>query len=181
MTKITYVTAYLDIGRGKWNRFGRSFDTYLDHFLPLIELIKKDNEEKSSISELILYIDEKYFEKIILNCKEILNFCTLIKINLDFMKGKILWNRLEKERSILQSEEYKIRFHHRLHFPENSIAEYTLINHSKIDFVCDAIQRTNSDYFCWMDFGYFQDKNRIPSSLLDLNKLDLDRINYTYK
>jgi hypothetical protein len=33
------------------------------------------------------------------------------------------------------------------------------------------------DYYTWVDFGYFKNNYIIPKNLLDLSKLDLNRIN----
>ncbi len=78
----------------------------------------------------------------------------------------------------MNSEYYKSLISHR-DVPECHIPEYTLINHSKIDFMIEASKLKNSEFFCWIDFGYFALKERIPLNLVDINKLDKNRINYT--
>jgi len=89
------------------------------------------------------------------------------------------WNLLDKERDIMNSEHYKKLTAHRSHCPETYIPEYTLINHCKIDAVSFVLNNaSNATYFVWVDFGYFQNKDSIPQKLLDVNKLDKDKINY---
>ena len=41
---ICYITMYYDIGRDKWKSFKRTFEEYLEGFLPFIELFRKEKE-----------------------------------------------------------------------------------------------------------------------------------------
>lgn len=176
MSKVCYVTAYLDIGRGDWVNFKRDFDTYLEHFTPYIKLF---DDNKNENVEMIVYIDEKYYERLNKLIRSDIPI-RLIKINEKFLiKNSEIWNHLQKEIEILDSKEYKTRFKHRLKFPENNNAKYTLVNHIKIDYIVYSMGLSQANYFCWTDFGYFQNKNRIPSKLIDINKLDLDKVNFT--
>jgi hypothetical protein len=81
----------------------------------------------------------------------------------------------------MRSDSFRNTIPHRLCFPEHTIPEYTLINHCKIDFICYAIDNDISDagYYAWVDFGYCRFPEITPKRLLDLGKLDLDRVNYT--
>ena len=107
---------------------------------------------------------------------------TLIEIDDEFMERNLhMWKTLPREREIMNSTEFKNKIPHRIHFPEHSIPEYSLINHCKIDFINYVILNNISDaeYFCWVDFGFFKIQDSIPPQFLDLEKLNLDKINYT--
>lgn len=175
---VCYVTSYLDIGRDRWNSFSRSFDTYLEHFSPFIELFQKTNCEND---EMIVFIDENYKEKLetFLNKYGESNI-KLISLNNEILLQLYSWNTLEKETNIMNSDYFKTLVKDRLHFPECKYPKYTLINHCKIDFVCFVIDNNLSDknIFSWVDFGFFNDKNNIPNKLLDTSNFDLSKINY---
>lgn len=171
---ICYVSTFLDIGRTFWNnKFVRSVYTYLNCFKPFVKLFPKEGKEK-----MIVFIDEKHSKEF----KEMIENSNIhaIEINMDFMSKNIhVWKSLNREREIMNSQEYKTKFANRLTFPENTIPEYTLINHAKIDFVNLAIDLEKQyEYFSWVDFGYFQNESNIPTNLLDLNKLNLNKVNY---
>ncbi len=186
---ICYVTAFLDINRDKWENFSRSFDKYLESFIPYIDLFNIKLEDIKLEDILVVYIDKKYLDIIVNLTKDISNII-VIPIDEEFLEiNSVLWQRLEQETEIVTSEKYKTQFNHRLQFPENNNAKYSLINHAKIDFVVYTINNIETivkdkdikdvEYFCWSDFGYFSNKNNIPKQLLDINKLDINRINYT--
>ena len=92
-----------------------------------------------------------------------------------------IWKTLEKEREIMNSVDFKNTVGSRIIFPEHTFPEYTLLNHSKIDILCSLIDsnKINCQYYCWIDFGFFADKKNIPKKLLDINRFNLDTINYT--
>lgn len=167
---VTYVTAFLDIGRNNWVNFRRTTQEYLTHFSPFISLMKKSPQDT-----LIVYLDET-----IVLSEDIPDNVRIIPIT-EKKVGKIspLWRRLDREREIMLSTEYKNRFSTRLHFPENYNPKYTLINHAKIDFVNHAMTLSDTEYFCWVDFGYFQKEDRIPLQLLDPKLFQVDKITYT--
>ena len=172
---ICYVTAFLDLNRDKLKKFSRSFSTYLLHFLPLVRLMKKENES------LVIFIDEKHFNIIQRYCQDNPKII-LIKINRNYLReNSIVWRMLDREKIIMNSQEFKNLIGGRILYPEHNNPEYTMINHAKIDFVNLAIQNTKSQfpYYAWIDFGYFQKIDNIPNSLLDINKLHPTRITYT--
>jgi hypothetical protein len=186
MPKICYVSAFLDIGRSEWKTFTRSFDNYLDSFLPYIRLFESHHNIniKGKRWCMVLYIDRIHKEQVCQKINEIYEEMpiTVIPIDENFLVENMpLWGRLNRERQILESEAYRSEFPHRLMFPENSNPRYTLINHTKVDFVAHTIHHIDktSDYFCWTDFGYFKTPNLIPHSLLNIEKFDLMRVNYT--
>lgn len=178
MNRLCYVTAFYDIGRDNWLSFRRTFDTYLEHFKPYIDMMTKTDP---ALCEMIIFIDEKYFNTIQKLTEGVSNII-LVQINKDFMDTQIpIWKTLEKEGEIMQSDMYKNLIANRIQFPEHNDPKYTLINHAKIDFVNIAItMRPDFEYFCWTDFGYFQgDKNRIPQNTLDISLFDSKTVNYT--
>lgn len=177
MSKICYVTAFLNIGRSNWKNFSRSVDNYIDSFLPYIELFENNRD---SDCEMVVYIDETIYSTLKEKIGDDLPI-KLIPINEDYLlKEMPIWSRLEREQEIMNSDLFKTMVGSRVSFPEAHNARYTLINHLKIDFICHTlVNHTSAEYLCWTDFGYFKQKNRIPMKMLDINKLVLDKINYT--
>lgn len=171
---ITYVTSYYDIGRENWEEFGRKNSEYINAFDNIISLFEKNSDEK-----LITFIDEKYFD--LINKKiEHINNIKLIKLNENFLNKFTVWKTIDKEREIMNSDTFKKIVGQRIKYPEHTYPEYTLINHCKIDFICYLIDfnLTNTEYFSWFDFGYFSNKLNLPEKLLDLYKLDIEKINF---
>jgi hypothetical protein len=176
MTKLCYVTAFLDINRGEWKRFGRSFEDYLSTFLPYIDLFMNNRDQDC---EMIVYIDDRHYDRV----RDIIDVqlpIKLIKINEEWMSENfVIWKRQKREQDIMDSDEFKQLVGPRVKFPECHNARYTLINHSKIEFVCDAMKYTDSEMLCWSDMGYFMDKTKIPRKLVNVDKLDKNKITYT--
>ena len=174
---VCYVTAFLDINRGSWlNIFKRDFNSYLTSFLPYVKLFQ---ENDTSNYEMIVYIDDKHYLKLLSVIPSNLPI-RLVKINNTIMNDiSPLWCKLDREEEIMKSDEYREIFKKRLHFPENHNPRYTLINHAKVDFMVNALDMTKSKFLCWTDFGYFKLPSNIPKKLLDISKLDKDRVNYT--
>lgn len=171
---ICYVSAFLDLEREKWTHFTRTFEEYFISFLPLVDLVSMDSN-----CQLVLFIDEKRVEKV-KSCITSTNIF-VIDINKQWMKSNsVLWNRLDRESEIMNLDRFKKLISHRIHCPETTNPNYTLINHAKIDFVNYAINLfDNFNYFCWVDFGYFSKRENIPQALINIDKLDKNRINYT--
>lgn len=175
---ITYISAYLDIKRDTWKCYSRSFDMYLKSFKPFIELFSSDSDQDQ---DMILYLESKYISQL----QSLLKPNTRIKIiEIDIYwveKNLYVWSLLEREKEIMKLESFKNMINHRNNCPETYIPEYTLINHGKIDFIGHAIDNnlSDSEYFAWVDFGYFNTENIISTRCLDINKLNLNTINYT--
>ncbi|MDC3332862.1 hypothetical protein OAV62_01330 [bacterium] len=175
---ICYVTAYIDIGRGKWKKFKRTSDAYIQQFIPFIGMFRRMTPEEQKIYSMIVFVDDKYYNTVfnlvpydvpihVISCSRIY-LQTYIKT----------WSYLPLEQEIIKSNHYKSIVGERIHkYPENFEAEYTVVTTSKVDFVVHASRIVGSDYFCWVDFGYFKLEENIPHRPLDLNKLHLDRIN----
>jgi len=176
--KTCYISAFYDLKRENWIEFSRTFDTYLKGFEPIIKLFLSDNTQDF---ELIVYIDKKHI-KILESKVNGKPSIRLIGIDEEFMRDNLpMWKTLNREREIMNSEGFKNIIPHRLRFPETHIPEYTLINHCKIDFICHAIDTGLSlaEYYCWVDFGYCSLDENIPKRMIDISKLNVDKINYT--
>jgi len=170
--KLCYVSAFLDIGRTSWQFFRRSTEDYIQKFRSnLLYHFDQMNPVFDPDYELILFMDDRYVDEIVPKNSNV----KIIPINKDSLIFiSPLWKRLPREREIMESSEYRSSFRHRLSFPENSVPEYTLINHAKIDFVVEAQKYSDSPYFCWVDFGYID----IPSSPIDNTLLVDGKVNY---
>lgn len=185
--KICYITAFYDIGRDNWNSFNRNFNEYLECFYIYTYLFSKNelNKYKDIEYEMILYLDEAKLVDFLNKYNLVDTNIKIIPINDNFMKNNIwMWSRIDRETAIMESELYKNflnTLNNRIIFPENMYPKYTLINHSKIDFINYTIINNLSDaeYYCWTDFGYLGKEKFYPNKLLDPFKFNLSKINYT--
>ena len=182
---VCYVTMYFDIGRSNWkNNFVRSFDQYLNDFQPFINLFETDKCEDDI---MLVFIDKHCEQQLIERIKRVSNgkptSIKVMPIDNDFMNTLPMWKTMEHEREIMNSQELKTILGWRHVFPEHIYPEYTLINHCKIDLICNLIESniitTDINYYAWVDFGFFKIKENIPVKLLDVNRFDLDKVNYT--
>lgn len=178
MTSICYVTAYLELDRKNWSTFSRTFEEYLQSFLPLVKLFRNND---TTDCQLYIYIDDQCYNQLIEYIPDIQSLpITVIQINNSFLlKNMPLWIRLDRETEIINSVEHKKLIGHRLSSPETHNSKYTMINHLKVDFVAHTINMTTSTHLCWVDFGYFKDKNKIPLKLLNFNNFHKTKINYS--
>lgn len=172
---VCYVTAYLEIGRKDWCSFSRTFENYFENFQRFLKIFEKESDNNI----LYIFIDKKYFDTVNETTKNIPNIYTIC-IDEEYMnKNSILWSRLKREEEIMNNENYINITKHRQHCPETNKPKYTLINHAKIDFINIAAQSCLLDLYCWVDFGYCGNDSITPEKLLDVNKLDKSKINYT--
>jgi hypothetical protein len=172
-----YVSLYYDINRNNWTTFRRSFDDYLRHFEPFINLFDKD---KCGDDIMVIFIDKKCEQ----NLKDKLTENTriqLIGIDETFMNELPMWKTIEREREIMNDSSFKIILGKRHIFPEHNYPEYTLINHCKIDLICYLINLNiiEQSYYAWVDFGFFKVQEHIPKNLININNFNLETINYT--
>jgi hypothetical protein len=175
---------FFDIGRDKWkNVFTRSFEQYLKEFEPFIPLFNK----KTCKNDLLVVFIDKKWENMLLEKIEFYKIdnnsfnIKVVGIDNNFMNFLPMWNTLKRENEVMHGEYFKAIVAQRHIYPEHSYPEYTLINHCKIDLICALIEskKINYDYYCWVDFGFFKLKENIPEKLLDINKFNLQTINYT--
>jgi hypothetical protein len=142
---IIFVTAYKDIRRNEWNLFPRTTDDYIHYFYILADSIEYT---------LVVYIEEPILEKL-LNEHTFRDNIIFKNLNdVDTFYNKFL----DKEREIMNSESYKNKIpESRKYYPEHIYPEYTLINHSKINFIRHTkAEMPNYKYYAWIDFGIAQ-------------------------
>jgi hypothetical protein len=173
--KTCLVSAYYEINRDKWNAFSRQFEDYIKTFIPFLKLMENAGEEY----EMIVFIHESKFEYIKTLIDEKLQI-TLISINEKFMKRNIpMFLTLQKDIEIMASDYYNNIIKHRKSHPEHCNPYYTTITNSKVDFVAYASTLSKSEFFAWVDFGYFKNNSLIPNNMLDINKFDSSKITFT--
>lgn len=158
-----YVTAFYDLNREHWNNpFKRSVSTYISAFKRLVKFIPN----------VVVYMDKRHLSKISSENAEI------IPIDEEWLNRFCPnWKELKTDTQIVESDTFRQKVAHRNH-PEVTMAEYSLINHAKIDFVCHAIQlKPNHERYAWIDFGYFSgDHIPLPPPQLDFNKIPIDKV-----
>ena len=131
--KICYVTAFVELEREKWDTFSRKTEEYLECFYSFTNLFEKKSDPDYC---LLVFLDEKIKSKIMrINS----NMVHLHYINQEFLNRLPAYKRLEKDREILGSPEFKELVKNRQDCPECRYAEYNAVNHAKIDFVCPVI------------------------------------------
>lgn len=178
MSDVTLVTAFYDIGRSDWNsQFTRKSQEYIESFRLFL------NYDHA----MIIYIDSRYFDTLskMVGCSPYPKNKRVVSIDEAWMKENIwAWSRLDREREIMSSDFYRSLIPHRIaaRYPENVNPEYTIITHSKVDFVCNAIDSDmiSTEMVVWVDFGYFHNKTQekhIPLNRFDPTKMDYTKIN----
>ncbi len=142
METILFVTAFKDIRRDLWGVVPRSKYDYVRDFVPLAETLKYN---------LIVYVEDDVYETL-----KAYNFpSNIILIHSKEVQNTFFDRFLESEKEIMYSEEYKSKIPvDRKGAPEHIYPEYTLINHTKINYVANAKKRFPSyEYYSWLDFG----------------------------
>ena len=189
---ITIVTAFLDIGRSDWKGdYKRDPSFYIDSFLTYLNYPYK----------IVCYVDDKYINNILKTyANSPYQNKLFIPINKTWLMQNIhAWSNIEKDRAIMNSNEYKEFLKQRIPLmrpcktevdtrsylcPENIFPEYNVINHSKIDLIANAINNgyINTTYTAWCDFGYFRtyhsNGDALPITTIDVNKLNPDKITF---
>ena len=138
--EITIVTFFFDIKRNEWSNFTRPIDQYIDSF---------DNYLKYNY-KTVAYVDSRYVEEILKRKEQFKsNNVKIITIDEKWLETNIRsWSKLSKEREIMSNESYKNLLNERVNvyqYPENTKPEYTILTHSKIDFVNYTIENNISD------------------------------------
>jgi protein YibB len=177
--KLCLVTAFLDIGRDMWQTYPRSVSEYIVSFLPYLKLQH----------DIIVFMDDTHIQTLC-NCiidiaKSLPANITIIPINREWMSQHIYaYSKLEIEKKIMANSSFqKLIPEHRKGCPETYCAEYNILQHAKIDFVCYAIEKglSSAEYFAWSDFGYFKNESMIMlegCNKLNVSKFVLDKINF---
>jgi hypothetical protein len=158
---IAFVTMFKNIGRDDWKYFKRASTIYINYFKQLAENIDYT---------LVVYVETDIL-------KEIVNTVTL-KNNIILIDSTTistyLNTHIESERLIMESDKYKQKVPEKRKIaPEHSVPQYTLVTHSKIQYVSHTKKiMPGYDYYGWIDFGWVRNNaiETIPRNL-DLNKL----------
>jgi hypothetical protein len=174
--KLCYVTCFLDIQRDRWTHFQRTVDQYFDEFLPLLNMFLEHPDAPAH--DLVVFLDRTYLDRMPASLPAHIH---VQPIDEAYMQAHCpLWQRMDKEKAIMESAPYQDLVRHRLHHPEHNNPRYTLINHCKVDIVHEAMGLVpDATHFAWVDFGYCKHPGTLPRQFLDLGKVAADRVNYT--
>lgn len=160
MDDILFVTAFKNIGRSNWITHTRTNQDYYNYFLLLSQNIKY---------KLIVYLEDdiknELLEKYSFNDNII--FCNMNDVDTFYDRY------LNEEERIINDKQFqnKVPKNRLKKHPETWCEKYTLINHSKINFVKHARDTyPNYLFYSWIDFGYVRDVNNVPKNL-SLTKL----------
>ncbi len=175
--EVTLVTFFYNIKRDQWNTFNRNVDNYVNAFIEFMKFKYR----------MLVYIDDTLYNRLSLELEKYPDAnIELFPINEDWLKENIwAWSKLDREREIMRDPNYINRIANRvaMGYPENTIPEYSILTHSKIDVINYAIEHDTEDYdyYMWVDFGYFYNKTApifMPvEGIIDLDKLSKDTVN----
>lgn len=174
--RLCYVTAFLDIQREKWSHFGRSVSKYFQEFQPMLDMFV-DHDDACHYN-LVIFMDKAHAHHL---PRVLPPWVMVQEIDEEYLQEHSpLWQRLDTETAIMQSEAYQNLVRHRLHHPEHCVPKYTMINHAKVDFLHLAMPMVaDATHFAWVDFGYCKDPSTMPRNFVDLTKIQKDKVNYT--
>ena len=172
-----FTTAFRDLNRENWEHFDRTVDDYFTRFEQLL----------CTDIPLVVFIDQRVEQRATSAIKRSREgrdvYTVIIPMSDQFLQKYIhAYEFLDKEKEIMANTQYQEKVKHRIHHPENSVAEYNIINHAKIDFVNFVIKRIHTTQKCekygWIDFGYIE-QHVVPfKNNLDTNKLDHRFVNF---
>ncbi len=148
MNKITFVSSFINIGRGEWNNgYSRTEENYINNFMSFYSNIELD---------LILFCEEN--TKKCIESKIDNNFKTNIKYVL-IQKNEIEYLKYSKEvEQIQNSQSFKSKLgRDSSNPPEYSKPEYVLMMFAKTEFLKRAKEEKiishDTNILCWIDFG----------------------------
>ena len=180
LSDVTLVTAFFDLDRANWksSMFRRPNEDYIRAFSRLV----------SNDYPMVIYVDDRHIDVVtaLVDGSIGSNVKKVVSISEEWMKNNIwAWSRLQRESEIMESEYYKQLIPQRiaLGYPENINPRYTILTHSKIDFLCHAADSkyTDNNVFLWTDFGYLSDKavsgGFVPRKHLVSKNMVADKVN----
>jgi hypothetical protein len=173
MSLLTFVTSFRDIGRDKWDRFSRPKEPYFNAFKLFYNYFRILDKNRY---RLVIFCDDRYTDLLPSITED--NIITVPTCDEFFSVHIPVWSRLDRERAIMNSQEYKDMVSHMIILPERREPLYTMINHAKIDFIRYTIDRYNSEYYSWVDFGYYGYGHDIIINPIDMSKISKDTITY---
>jgi len=138
---ILFVTAFKDIHRKNWHIIPRTNDEYIEQFMNLARTIKY---------RLIVFVEP--FLKEILSTKNLPSTIELVDSSL----VTTFYDRfIENERAMITSDTFTTKVPaDRKGAPEHWCAEYTMVNHSKINYVAYCKRAYPAyEFYSWLDFG----------------------------
>ncbi|XP_059177402.1 protein HtrL-like [Physella acuta] len=150
----TVVSALIDIGRGNWTRFTRSYDDYLKFFHQILGL--KVN--------LVLFVDRKAKAVAEEKRKGMEDRTRIIETTLQDIPYYKLRHRIAE---IMNSTEYKKDNELvKMQLCEAFSPEYDIINWAKLYFVDRTVNENpfKNDFFIWLDGGYGHGKSIYPAN-----------------
>jgi hypothetical protein len=156
---IIFVSAFKNIGRDNWHFLSRTVDEYCLLFYDLASIIQY---------KLVVYVEDDIYDKL-----KQMN----LRSNIILMRSNTVhtfYNEyIESERHMIQSNEYRQKIpYSRKDLPEHLYAEYTLVNHSKINYIVDAKSHfPNYEYYSWIDFGCIRNRPEDVPNNIDISKL----------
>lgn len=151
---VLYVTAFRDIGRGAWKFYRRPNEEYIKYFLLMAENIT---------GTLLVFLEAGLLE--VLSAR-LSNRKNIIFRPIDGVTT-FYDTHMDRERRIMDSKEYSTLIPQRRRGnPEHCVAEYTLLMHSKINFLAEAQRfEPTFDYYAWIDFGFVRDVSCCPKEI----------------
>lgn len=157
------VTAFHDIGRGSWEgslrHLRRTNEEYLSWFANLVKLPM----------DLVCFCDEP--------AATLVRERTGFKNIYPYLEQDTLFRHVEREKEIMNSPSYQKHTGYHPTKPENTIAEYNMVNHSKTSIVRRAsVMFPQYSHYAWIDFGYLREE--IIPNYIDWKPVATDKIVY---
>ena len=165
--KILFVTAFKELGRERWTYYARRTDEYFEYFANLVRTLPHP---------LAVFIEDglRARAQAVIDAAAASDRVTVSDYG---SVDSFLVKYLERERAVMAAPEFRQLVARRIDCPETHNPEYTLVNHSKINFVRAAqTAQPDFDFYAWVDFGMCRGANSaVPR--LDIDRLP-DRITY---
>jgi hypothetical protein len=157
---ILFITSFRNIGRDNWTAFRRDVTEYVQRFHTMVENMRYP---------IVAYVDSKTMP--LINSYKNVTVVDSASVGTFFEKYEAT------EQAIIDSDAYKNMIpSKRKNHPEHRYASYNLINHSKINYIKDAMEKyPEYTHYAWIDFGCVTDLSIIPCNM-DLSKLDPSRV-----
>lgn len=159
--KILFVTAFKELGRERWTYYARRTDEYFEYFTNLVRTLPHP---------LAVFIEDGLRARVqaVIDAAAASDRVTVSDYG---SVDSFLVKYLERERAVMAAPEFRQLVARRLDCPETHNPEYTLVNHSKINFVRAAqTAQPDFDFYAWVDFGIWRShETQIPR--LDVNAL----------
>lgn len=156
---LLFVTAFKNIGRDKWHIIPRTVETYCSDFLNLVNNLDY---------KLLVYVEDDMFDYL-----KQMNLRSTVQLIHSKEVYTFYDEYIENEREMISSDDYQAKVtEDRKGAPEHWCADYTMVNHSKINYVRDAKARFPAyEYYSWIDFGCIRNTIEDVPKNIDVSKL----------